>query len=42
MDTHDTLPSLLLFFDNFRVIFNAREVSGKKNLKASELVSLVY
>ncbi|KMS95093.1 hypothetical protein BVRB_012540 [Beta vulgaris subsp. vulgaris] len=25
MDTHDTLPSILLFFDNFRIIFNAGE-----------------
>ncbi|XP_021746359.1 tRNAse Z TRZ4, mitochondrial-like isoform X2 [Chenopodium quinoa] len=25
MDTHDTMPSILLFFDNFRIIFNAGE-----------------
>ncbi|KAM6595021.1 hypothetical protein CsatA_002724 [Cannabis sativa] len=35
MDTHDTLPSVLLFFDNLRFIFNAGEVSvrGPSNLK---------
>lgn len=29
MDTHDTMPSILLFIDNIRIIFNAGEVKIK-------------